>query len=103
MNKGEYRLSPFELSMYLAQLADPASTEYSVDCYFAVSGANKEAVHSAVSGMIRRHEILHSRYGERGGTPVRILTDDYPQIRWTSAPSPEAVREQAAEKRNPSI
>ena len=51
--------------------------------------------------MIRRHEILHSRYGERGGTPVRILTDDYPQIRWTSAPSPEAVREQAAGEKEP--
>ena len=71
-------LSPFELAMYLAQLADPSSTEYSVDCYFDISGAKREAVNAAVSDMIRSHEILHSRYETREGMPMRILTDDYP-------------------------
>lgn len=47
MSKDAYMLSPFELAMYLAQLADPSSTEYSVDCYFDISGAKKEAVNAA--------------------------------------------------------
>ena len=80
MKKDAYELTPFELSMYLAQLADPSSTEYSVDCYFDISGSKKEAVHSAVSDMIRSHEILHSRFEARNGMPVRVLTDDYPGI-----------------------
>ena len=101
MKKDAYGLTPFELSMYLAQLADPSSTEYSVDCYFDISGSKKEAVHSAVSDMIRNHEILHSRYEARNGIPVRILTDDYPRIHWTTAPAPAAVRTLALQEKAP--
>ena len=57
MREDAYRLTPFELAMYLAQMADPSSTEYSVDCYFDISGSDRGAVDSAVSDMIRNHEI----------------------------------------------
>ena len=87
MRSNKYELSPFEQAMYLAQLSDPESTEYSVDCYFDISGAKKEDVDLAVAGMVHYHEILHSRYAQSNGEPVRLVTDEYPTIRWTTTSS----------------
>ena len=44
---------------------------------------------------------FHSRYGTENGTPVRILTDDDPRIRWTAAPSPAAVKALAMQDKVP--
>ena len=87
------KLSPFEMSMYLAQMLDPESTEYSVNSYFEIKGAGEETVECAVRKMVENRECLRSYYGEQNGEPVRILTDEVPSIRWETAGSEEEVRE----------
>lgn len=101
MTSREFELSPFEQAMYLAQLSDPSSTEYSVDCYFDIFGATREDVDLAVAGMVRNHESLHSCYAERGGKAMRVLTDEYPAIQWNTAPSAVEAKERSTRKRTP--
>lgn len=101
MKKQDFSLSPFEMAMYLVQLSDPDSTEYSVDCYFDIEGAAKEDVDHAVSELAANHESLRSFYIERNGKPVRVLANELPTVVWKTADSAEDAKKQAAAFRKP--
>ena len=101
MNKQEYRLSPFEHSMYLAQITDPESTEYSLSGYFDIKGAEKKDVEIAFSELIKNHESLHSYYDEINGEPVRILSGEIPSIKWISATTEEEAKKLASDSCKP--
>ena len=89
------KLSAFEMSMYLAQMLDPESKEYSVNAYFEIAGVGEKEVERAVREMVANRECLRSYYGEKDGEPVRILSDEGPSIRWETAASEQEVREKA--------
>ena len=90
------RLSAYETSMYLAQMLDPESTEYSLNFYFTIVGAREEEVEHAIREMVANHECLRSYYREQDGEPVRIVSDEAPSIRWETADSEQEVRERAS-------
>lgn len=103
MKKQEYGLSPFEMAMYLVQLSDPDSTEYSVDCYFDIEGARREDIDRAVSELAANHESLRSFYAERNGEPMRVLTNELPTVVWKKADSEENAKKQATAIRRPFV
>ena len=57
------KLSAFEMSMYLAQMLDPESKEYSVNAYFEIAGVGEKEVERAVREMVANRECLRSYYG----------------------------------------
>ncbi len=87
-------LTPFELSMYLAQQQDPDSCEYNINLMFEIEGADRPSITDALAGLVRNHEALRSRFSADGGTPVRIITNEIPNIRWTVCGDIDVAMEQ---------
>jgi amino acid adenylation domain-containing protein len=71
------RLSfPQQRLWFLDQL-QPGGTEYVAPWTWRVSGPlDAEALHAAWSAVVRRHEVLRTRYGEVDGEPVQVVDDD---------------------------
>lgn len=77
-----YPLTPMERGMYLEQKLSPESVSYNLNIGFFIEGerADAEAIKAAIRALFRGHESLHARYGEEGGVPCRILTDEVPEV-----------------------
>ena len=87
-----YPLTPYERGMYLEQKMSPDSTVYLLDLIFSISGADSGRVTAALGKVFAAHEAFHSYYSERSGRPVRVVTNELPEISIASA----ASREEAA-------
>ena len=87
----KYPLTPFERGMYLEQKMEPDSTVYNLNVSLIIKGASMDAVKDALNTVFASHEAFRSFYGEENGLPVRILTDQLPEIREASAETREEV------------
>lgn len=90
-----YPLTPYERGMYIEQKMSPDSTAYLLNLIFDIKGAGTEKTASAVKSVFALHEAFRSRYAERNGVPVRIVTDGIPEISVSPAASYEQARREA--------
>ena len=90
-----YPLTPYERGMYIEQKMSPDSTVYLLNLIFDIKGADTERTVSAVKAVFSLHEAFRSRYAERNGVPVRIVTEDIPEISVSAAESCEQARKDA--------
>ena len=88
-----YPLTPFERGMYLEQKLDENSTVYNLNVAAVISGTTTDSLKKALLSVFRAHEAFHSYYGEENGLPVRIMTDNLPEIEVEKAAGREAVIE----------
>ena len=91
-NVRSFPLTPAERSMYLEQEKDPESVMYNLNLAFSLTGVDADQIEEALCRVFAAHEALHSFYGTEGGIPIRILSEQLPEIVRTEAESEEAVR-----------
>ena len=90
-----YPLTPYERGMYIEQKMDPDSTVYLLNLIFGIKGADTAGIVSAVKTVYSLHEAFHSRYAERNGIPVRIVTEELPEITVSAALSEDQARSES--------
>ncbi len=88
-----FPLTACECGMYLEQMNDPASTEYNTHLLYCIQGATREAVDAALRDVFAAHEAFHSRYDNVDGVPVRIMTEEAPDILWREADDRQAAED----------
>ncbi len=86
-----YPLTPSERGMYLEQKLNEKSVVYNLNIAAIIKGSDIEAVKNALNAVFKAHEAFTSYYGEQNGLPVRILSDDLPEIVEKTAASREEV------------
>ena len=82
-----YPLTPYERGMYLEQKMDPDSTVYLLNLMYDIKGSDTESIKAALNTVFSRHEALHSTYSEKSGRPVRVVTEQLPEIKVKAAAS----------------
>ncbi|MBR6046080.1 MAG: amino acid adenylation domain-containing protein [Ruminococcus sp.] len=87
-----YPLTPYERGMYLEQKMSPDSTVYLLNLIFTVRGSDTDKITAALKKIFSLHEALHSYYSEKNGLPVRVVTEELPEISVTSAASQDEAR-----------
>ena len=87
-----FPLIPAERSMYLEQEKDPDSIMYNLNLAFSLKGVDADRIEEALKKVFAAHEALHSFYGVEGGIPIRILSEQLPEIVRKEAKSKEEVR-----------
>ncbi len=92
-----YPLTPYERGMYLEQKMSPDSTVYLLNLIFDIKGADTGSIANAVKSVFSLHEAFRSRYAERNGIPVRIVTDELPEVSVSTAESFEQAYNYACE------
>ncbi len=80
-----YPLTPYERGMYLEQKMSPDSTVYLLNLIFTVTGAGASKIKAALETVFAAHEAFHSYYSEKAGRPVRVVTEELPEITVTKA------------------
>lgn len=84
-------LTPAERSMYLEQEKDPSSIMYNLNLVYTLHGVKTDRIEEALKEVFAAHEAFHSYYDTREGVPVRILTEQLPQIERSTAGSSDEV------------
>src|SRR5437764_1996799 len=73
----EHPLSPLQEIMWMEQSRQPGSAILNVPLAFRLRGElNHQALQHAVDEVVRRHEILRTRYVVREGKPIMVVTQE---------------------------
>ena len=91
---GVYPLTASERGMYLEQKLDENSISYNLNVALFVNGAGIEKVKTELKEIFAAHEAFRSYYKEENGVPVRIVSDDIPEISEKTADSIDEVKAQ---------
>lgn len=96
----QMRLSFAQERFWLLQNLDPRSTAYNITAVLPFSGPfDLEALKGALDAVVRRHEILRTRFPEERGLPVQVIAEDaapFVEV-WDGRNLPEAERRSAME------
>ena len=72
---GPLRLSFAQQRLWVLERMDPGSTAYSMpEAYRLVGRLDAHALQSAVAELVARHESLRTRFTERDGEPVQLIS-----------------------------
>ncbi|MGA8531278.1 MAG: amino acid adenylation domain-containing protein, partial [Acidobacteriaceae bacterium] len=85
---------------WLLQNLDPESTAYNITAVLPLSGAiDLEALRWALEAVVRRREILRTRFPEERGLPVQVIAEEAaPCLEvWDGTALPEAERQSAVD------
>lgn len=91
---GVYPLTASERGMYLEQKLDENSISYNLNVALFIIGAGLEKVKTELKEIFAAHEAFRSYYKEENGVPVRIVSDDIPEISEKTADSIDEVKAQ---------
>ena len=80
--------------MYLEQKLDENSSSYNLNVALFIIGAGLEKVKTELKEIFAAHEAFRSYYKEENGVPVRIVSDDIPEISEKTADSIDEVKAQ---------
>lgn len=95
---GPLPLSFAQERFWLLQNLDPDSTAYNITAALPFSGSvDLEALEWAFQALVRRREILRTRFPQSGGLPVQVIADEAaPCLEvWDGRQLPEAERQAA--------
>src|SRR5262249_4274625 len=69
-----FPLSFAQQRLWVLDRLEPNSSVYNLPIPLRVKGIlNVEALRDSLTAILRRHEVLHSTFGEQDGTPVQIV------------------------------
>lgn len=95
-------LSYAQKRLWFFQQLEPESPLYNIPAAFRLRGRlNREALQQALNVIVRRHEVLRTRFVSKDGTPWQVITAppaDFPLPVIDLSPVPAARRETEAER-----
>ncbi len=72
-----YPMSPAQQRLWFVEQLVPGTAQHNLGTRFRVDGALDPArLQGAVADVVRRHEVLRTRFGVADGTPVQVVADD---------------------------
>ncbi|WP_327111080.1 amino acid adenylation domain-containing protein [Streptomyces sp. NBC_01341] len=94
--EGGLSLNSYQERLWFLQELEPGSTAMSAPTAFRITGTSAERVSEAFAALVRRHEVLRTRFQSVEGVPRAVIGSDAPALQWTDradgAAGPETVR-----------